>query len=153
MGNLYRRSDNVIDKTIKLTGEYPSDFKPDMIVEDIQQYFESHSLYVARMIGGSKTGYCTEHSDDLIVFNANVLMPGYGKVWYGDLNLTEDYLVLREISECLNTTLYVLWESDGRFGEENKPIDELVKKSVWNTDEPNPTREWYKKKMDKKYNG
>ena len=143
----------MIDKTIKLTGEYPSDFKPDMIVEGIQQYFESHSLYVARMIGGSKTGYCTEHSDDLIVFNANVLMPGYGKVWYGDLNLTEDYLVLREISECLNTTLYVLWESDGRFGEENKPIDELVKKSVWNTDEPNPTREWYKNKMDKKYNG
>ena len=137
----------MIDKTIKLTGEYPSDFKPDMIIEDIQQYFESHSLYVARMIGGSKTGYCTEHSDDLIVFNANVLMPGYGKVWYGDLNLTEDYLVLREISECLNTTLYVLWESDGRFGEENKPIDELVKKSVWNTDEPNPTKEWYKNKV------
>ena len=134
-------------ETIKLEGQYPSDFKPDMIVEDIQQYFESHSLYVARMIGGSKTGYCTEHSDDLIVFNANVLMPGYGKVWYGDLNLTEDYLVLREISECLNTTLYVLWESDGRFGEENKPIDELVKKSVWNTDEPNPTKEWYKNKV------
>ena len=137
----------MIDKTIKLTGEYPSDFKPDMIVEDIQQYFESHSLYVARMIGGSKMGYRTEHPDDLIVFNANVLMPGYGKVWYGDLNLTEDYLVLREISECLNTTLYVLWESDGRFGEENKPIDELVKKSVWNTDEPNPTKEWYKNKV------
>ena len=137
----------MIDKTIKLTGEYPSDFKPDMIVEGIQQYFESHSLYVARMIGGSKMGYRTEHPDDLIVFNANVLMPGYGKVWYGDLNLTEDYLVLREISECLNTTLYVLWESDGRFGEENKPIDELVKKSVWNTDEPNPTKEWYKNKV------
>ena len=66
MGNLYWRSDNVIDKTIKLTGEYPSDFKPDMIVEGIQQYFESHSLYVARMIGGSKTGYCTEYPDDLI---------------------------------------------------------------------------------------
>ena len=27
----------MIDKTIKLTGEYPSDFKPDMIVEGIQQ--------------------------------------------------------------------------------------------------------------------
>ena len=137
----------MIDKTIKLTGEYPSDFKPDMIVEGIQQYFESHSLYVARMIGGSKMGYRIEYPDDLIVFNANVLIPDYGKVWYGDLNLTEDYLVLREISECLNTTLYVLWESDGRFGEENKPIDELVKKSVWNTDEPNPTKEWYKNKV------
>ncbi len=141
----------MFDKTIKLTGEYPSDFKPDMIVEGIQQYFESHSLYVARMIGGSKTGYCTEHSDDLIVFNANVLMPGYGKVWYGDLNLTEDYLVLREISECLDTTLYVLWESDGRFGEERKSIDELIKKSVWNTTDDKPTKEWYIEKTNKLY--
>ena len=148
MGNLYRRPDNVINKTIKLTGEYPSDFKPDMIVEDIQQYFESHSLYVARMIGGSKTGYCTEHSDDLIVFNANVLMPGYGKVWYGDLNLTEDYLVLREIAQNLNTDLYVLWESDGRFGLEMKPLNELFDKAVWNTSEDNPTKEWYKNKME-----
>jgi hypothetical protein len=140
------------DKTIKLTGEYPSDWKPPSTIVDIQQTFEAYNFFDGRMIGGSKTGYCTEHSDDLIVFNANVLMPGYGKVWYGDLNLTEDYLVLREISECLNATLYVLWESDGRFGEENKPIDELVKKSVWNTDELKPTKEWYKKKMDKKYN-
>ena len=137
----------MIDKTIKLTGEYPSDFKPSVPVQEVQQFFEAHNFFDGRMIGGSKSHYHKEHPDDLIVFNANVLMPGYGKVWYGDLNLTEDYLVLREISECLNTTLYVLWESDGRFGEENKPIDELVKKSVWNTDEPNPTKEWYKNKV------
>ena len=151
MGNLYWRSDNVIDKTIKLTGEYPSDFKPDMIVEGIQQYFESHSLYVARMIGGSKMGYRTEHPDDLIVFNANVLIPDYGKVWYGDLNLTQDYILLKSIAESLDTTLYILWESDGRFGEENKPIDELIKKAVWNTDELKPTKEWYLNKQDKRY--
>ena len=143
----------MFDKTIKLTGEYPSDFKPDMIVEGIQQYFESHSLYMARMIGGSKTGYSSQHPDELIVFNANVLMPGYGKVWYGDLNLTEDYVILKSIAESLDTTLYILWESDGRFGEEDKPIDELIKKAVWNTDELKPTKEWYKNKMDKKYNG
>ena len=152
MGNLYWRSDNVIDKTIKLTGEYPSDFKPDMIVEGIQQYFESHSLYVARMIGGSKMGYRTEHPDDLIVFNANVLIPDYGKVWYGDLNLTQDYILLKSIAESLDTTLYILWEMDARFGEEKKPIDELIKKSVWNTDEIKPTKDWYLnvKKKEKK---
>jgi hypothetical protein len=141
----------MIDKTIKLTGEYPSDFKPDMIVEGIQQYFESHSLYVARMIGGSKMGYRTEHSDDLIVFNANVLMPGYGKVWYGDLNLTQDYILLKSIAESLDTTLYILWESDGRFGEERKSIDELIKKSVWNTTDDKPTKEWYIEKTNKLY--
>ena len=143
----------MINKTITLTEPYPSDFKPDMIVEGIQQYFESHSLYVARMIGGSKTGYCTEYPDDLIVFNANVLIPDYGKVWYGDLNLTQDYILLKSIAESLDTTLYILWEMDARFGEEMKPIDELIKKAAWNTDELKPTKEWYKNKMDKKYNG
>ena len=80
-------------------------------------------------------------------------MKDMGKVWYGDLNLTKDYIVLKSIAHSLDTTLYILWESDGRFGEENKPIDELIKKSVWNTTEDKPTKEWYKNKMDKKYNG
>ena len=140
---------DMIDKTIKLAGEYPSDFKPDMIVQGIQQYFESHGLYIARMIGGSKTDYHTKHPDDLVIFNANVLILDYGKVWYGDLNLTQDYIILKSIADALNTKLYVLWESDGRFGEENKSIDELIKKSIWNTGEFKPTKEWYKKKMKK----
>jgi hypothetical protein len=133
----------MIDKTIKLAGEYPSDFKPSVSVQDVQQYFDAYSFHNGRMIGGSKTRYNAQHPDELIIFNANVLMPGYGKVWYGDLNLTEDYLVLREIAQNLDTVLYVLWESDGRFGEENKSIDVLIKKSVWNTDEVKPTKDWY----------
>jgi hypothetical protein len=141
----------MFDKTIKLTGEYPSDFKPTMSVMEIQQYFDAYSFHDGRMIGGSKVDYHGEHPDDLIVFNANVLMPGYGKVWYGDLNLTEDYLVLKDIAKSLNSTLYVLWEMDGRFGEENKPIDELIKKAVWNTDEDKPTNEWYRNKVKGDY--
>ena len=130
---------------------YPSDFKPDMIVQGIQQYFESHGFYSARMLTGSKLEYHEKHPKDLIVFNANVLILDYGKVWYGDLNLTQDYMVLKSIADALDTTLYVLWESDGRFGKENKPIDELIEKSVWNTTEDKPTLAWYKKKMNKKY--
>ena len=141
------------DKIIKLTGEYPSEFTPGTSIPEIQQYFESHSLYVARMIGGSKSFYRKEHEGDLIVFNANIVMPLFGKVWHGDLNLTEDYMILKSIADALDNTLYVLWEMDGRFGEEDKPIDELIKKAVWNTDELKPTKEWYKNKMDKKYNG
>ena len=139
-------------KTVTLTEQYPSDFKPTMSVKEVQMHFEAFGLYDARMIGGSKTGYTQDHSDDLIVFNANVLMAGRGKVWYGDLNLTKDYVMLKGIAETLNANLYVLWESDGRFGEENKPFDELVKKAVWNTAEGKPTKEWYKNKMDKRYN-
>ena len=137
----------MFDKTIKLTGEYPSDFKPTVPVQEVQQYFDAYSFHDGRMIGGSKMDYHNEHRDDLIVFNANVLMPGYGKVWYGDLNLTEDYKTLKKISDSLNTTLYILWEMDGRFGEENKPIDELIGKAVWNTEEDKPTNEWYRNKV------
>jgi len=122
---------------------YPSDFKPNKLIEEIQQHFESHGLILARMIGGSKSIYRKEYPKDLAIFNANVFMKDVGKVWYGDLNLTEDYVILKSIAESLDTTLYVLWEMDGRFGEEKKPIDELIKKSAWNTDEDKPTKDWY----------
>jgi hypothetical protein len=140
----------MINKTIKLTGEYPSDFKPTLSVMEIQQHFDAHGFHDARMIGGSKMDYHNEHRDDLIVFNANVLMHRLTncKVWYGDLNLTEDYVILKSIADTLNTTLYILWEMDARFGEENKPLSELLDKAVWNTTEDKPTKEWYKNKME-----
>ena len=122
---------------------YPSDFKPDKLIEEIQQHFESHGFNIARMIGGSKSIYRKEYPKDLAIFNANVFMKDVGKVWYGDLNLTQDYMILKSIAESLDTTLYVLWEMDARFGEEKKPIDELIKKAVWNTDEVKPTKDWY----------
>ena len=130
--------------------QYPSDWKPPKSIADIQKIFESHNFFDGRMIGGSKTSYRKEHEDNLIVFNANVVMPLYGKVWYGDLNLTEDYLVLREIAECLDTTLHILWEMDARFGNENRPFKELIREEVWNTDDKVPTKEWYIEKMKKK---
>ena len=89
---------------------------------------------------------------NISIFNANVFMKDVGKVWYGDLNLTEDYVTLKSIAESLDTTLYVLWEMDGRFGEEKKPIDELIKKAAWNTDEDKPTKDWYLSVKMKKNN-
>ncbi len=131
-------------------GFYPSDWKPPTNIQDIQKIFESHKFFGGRMIGSSKTHYRQEHPDDLIVFNANIIMPEYGKVWYGDLNLTEDHSTLREIAECLDTTLYVLWEMDARFGSENKAFKELETEAVWNTASvPFPTAKWYANKWSK----
>ena len=144
----------MFDKTVKIVGEYPSDFKPTTNVMEVQKYFVAYDFYDARMLTGSKSEYAGEHEDDLIIFNANVLMVEHGKVWFGDLNLTEDYVILKSIADSLDTTLYVLWEMDGRFGEEKKPIDELIKKSAWNTDEDKPTKDWYLSvKMKEKKNG
>ncbi len=122
---------------------YPSDFKPDMLIEGIQQHFESHGFDSARIITGSKSVYKSSKPKDLIIFNANVFMKDMGKVWYGDLNLTEDYVILKSIAESLDTTLYVLWEMDGRFGKEKIPNYEVIKKAAWNTDKDKPTKDWY----------
>ena len=126
-----------------VTEPYPSDFKPTLSVREIHKHFYAHGFYEARMISSSKSFYHKEHLDDLVIFNANIFIKDIGKVWYGDLNITEDYLILKSIAESLNTTFYILSEMDGRFGEEKKPIDELIKKSAWNTDEDKPTKDWY----------
>jgi hypothetical protein len=44
------------------------------------------------------------------------------KVWHGDLDLTLDYDKLLKASEKLGTALYVLYEMDGRFENDEKPI-------------------------------
>ena len=126
-----------------VTEPYPSDFKPTLSIREIHKHFYAHGFYEARMISSSKSFYHKEHLDDLVIFNANIFIKDIGKVWYGDLNITEDYLILKSIAESLNTTFYILSEMDGRFGEEKKPIDELIKKSAWNTDEDKPTKDWY----------
>ena len=59
------------------------------------------------------------------------------------IKLITNYLILKSIADTLDTKLYVLWEMDARFGEETKPFDELIEKSVWNTDEVKPTKDWY----------
>ena len=123
--------------------QYPSDFKPLESINDIQRIFEAHEFYDGRMIAGSKWQYSKNHPKDLVVFNANVVMREYGKVFYGDINLTEDYKMLKRIAKCLNETLYVLWEFDARFGKENTPIEELIERAVWNTGEEKPTKEWF----------
>jgi hypothetical protein len=135
-------------KTFELKGTYPSDFAPATDVIEIQKHFAAYDWYDGRMLG-SKLEYSNNHVDDLVVFNANILMPNIGKVLYADVNLTEDYLILQQIAQSLNTTLYVLWEMDARFGNENKPMDELLGKAVWNTDEEKPTKQWYLNKSKK----
>jgi hypothetical protein len=59
----------MIDKIIHLTGEYPSDFKPNMSVMEIQKHFDAFGFHDARMIGGAKWEYQKAHKGDLVVFN------------------------------------------------------------------------------------
>ena len=76
---------------------------------------------IGRLISGSKSSYCLAHPDNLVLFNANICTDN-GKVWFGDLDITKDADKLKEAAEALNCRLYVLYEGDARFSNEDKPL-------------------------------
>src|SRR5271168_212586 len=84
-----------------------------------------------KMIGGSKSLYRDEHDEELVVFNANVCTKEDGKIWHGDLNVTLEESKIKKLARELGKRIYVLYESDGRFENEKKP---LLKEAVYSTD-------------------
>ena len=65
------------------------------------------------------------HPEHVAVFNANVCVEPSWKLWYGDLDLTLDQPRLLALARLLDRTVYVLYESDGRFGgRDQKPLIE-----------------------------
>lgn len=70
-----------------------------------------------RMISGSKTG----PKGHICVFNANVCIKSKGKLWFGDLDLTDDMGDLKKLATDHNEPVYVLREMDARFRNEASP--------------------------------
>lgn len=96
--------------------QFPSEFLSD---GDIYQIFMSNNLMTGRMISGSKSGYMEQYPDNLVVFNANIVIESRGKIWHGDLDITRDYENLEKVAEALEEPLYILREMDARFENEN----------------------------------
>jgi len=108
----------------------------------VTELFNHNELPYSRMISYSKSTYMSQKGNEYntIIFNANVFMYLEGKaykIWYGDLNLSKtDGERLVKIAKELNTTLYVLYEMDGRF--ENETNEHPKDKAKWNTELPVP---------------
>ena len=100
--------------------QFPSEFLSD---GDIYQIFSSNGLMTGRMISGSKSGYYNEHPDNLIVFNANIVIETRGKIWHGDLDVTIDTENLEKVSKTLEEPLYILREYDARFENEDAGVE------------------------------
>jgi len=82
-----------------------------------------------RMIAGSKSTYQKNYPKNLVMFNANVVVEGVGKVWHGDLDITRDEALLVRLAELTDREVYVLQEMDGRFENEAKPrVDKALYK-------------------------
>ena len=74
------------------------------------------------MISGSKSGYRDSNPDNLAIFNANICTKGEGKVWHGDIDVTKSKEALVEIAREAGEPIYVLYEMDARFENEEAPI-------------------------------
>lgn len=96
---------------------------------------EEQKLFCGRMISAHKTS----PEGCKCVWNANLISPTLGKVWYGDLNLTKEGEKLKSVAKACGETLYVLRESDCRFETEEDSIPLLISRAVWNTDQEIPT--------------
>jgi len=114
-------------KILKLTGFWPSEFKSK---PDYDAVFIRHELHMGRMVGGSKSGYFNKHPNNVVVFNANIVSKGGGKIWYGDLDVTLDFDKLKEIADELKEDLYILREHDARFDKENAGFKYWKEKAV-----------------------
>jgi hypothetical protein len=101
----------------------------------IEKYkiLRNEGLPHGRMLCYSKSEYRDANPNSVIYFNANVLTVTDGKIWYGDLDLTNDAEALKRVADELGEPLFVLKELDCRFGDELKPITELIALAVWNT--------------------
>lgn len=73
-----------------------------------------------KMISSSKSGYRSRNPKHLVIFNANVCTES-DKIWFGDLDITLDKNKLSKLAQELGEDIYVLYEMDGRFENENNP--------------------------------
>jgi len=82
--------------------------------------FTQHLGPMGRMLSLSKSGYRAKHPSNIAIFNANVCTLE-GKQWYGDLDLTIDKNRLSELATSINQPVFVLYEMDARFENEESP--------------------------------
>lgn len=108
----------------------PSKDRPQPSIE--QQVLIRENLgYCGCIILGSKQTPKTKGKEHLAIFNANLIVEGFGKVWYGDIDVTRDEEKIKKIAHGFKTTVYILREMDGRFEYENKP---QIQNAVYKTD-------------------
>lgn len=74
-----------------------------------------------RMICGSKGQYRSDNPQNVPIFNANIVSDSGEKLWHGDLDLTVDEDRIKAVARELGTQLYVLYEMDARFENEESP--------------------------------
>lgn len=105
---------------------FPSDYE-DKTPKDVREFLNDMGWWCGRMISGSKSGYRRWRPKNIPIFNSNMCTLTHGKIWHGDLDITDDDETLKKIAAYLNEPIYLLYEMDGRFENGEKPrIDKAI---------------------------
>ena len=91
---------------------------------DLTKRFAEVLGYPGRMVCGSKSLYSDRNPANITIFNSNVCTKEDGKLWYGDIDVTIDAEKLLDLAATIGKTVYVLYEMDGRFENEDAPLIE-----------------------------
>jgi hypothetical protein len=106
--------------------------KDNILAIEDQKFIQELMGYPGTMLSGSKRAPETKgKGEHLCVWNANLIVEGYNKIWFGDINLTRDEEKIKKIALHLKAKLYVLREMDARFSNENNP---QIQNAVYVTD-------------------
>ncbi len=97
-------------------------------------------LFNGRALSYSKSIYREQNPNNVVYFNSGLFSLSEGLIWAGDLDLTKDSILLKEASDKLNETLYVLKESDCFDLNDKTSSDIIIKKSLWNTSLETPIK-------------
>lgn len=76
--------------------------------------------YCGQMMSGSKKASVERR----VVWNGNVCTREHGKLWFGDISITESSKALQKLADALRVNVYVLRERDARFEFETSPLFE-----------------------------
>jgi hypothetical protein len=102
--------------------------KINLTEREILDIFWKHKYMPGRCLG-SKSGNHRLHPDHFFVFNSNIVISSYGKVWWGDVDATDEAVTLKNIANDIGSDLYILGEHDGRWGMENSTVSVLMNKA------------------------
>lgn len=110
----------------KILGLFRRKPKQAMDTEKLRDLLIQNLGASGRIISMSKSGYREKNPKNAAIFNANIVVTLRGlkefeKVWYGDIDITKDEDALREIAKQSGLELYVLFEMDARFDQEENP--------------------------------
>ena len=91
----------------------------------VNEYLEARRFWEGRKISFSKSLYHKAHPSHIVLFNACLFDAKGEEVWWGDVDLTEEWKVFFETSHALTETLILTPEMPYRFTGLKDPLKNM----------------------------